>query len=125
MTGLKMFVYGSEFGKGSTLDNSTGQSVEPQLSVFSNKPIIIRDRYAVSGSDTAQIGWVEVAAEDGTSGYLWYLKAEGETRLRFEDYLEMAMIEGELANGAQATAIRGVAAITRFPWNCWCWTNRY
>ena len=111
MTGLKMFVYGSEFGKGSTLDNSTGQSVEPQLSVFSNKPIIIRDRYAVSGSDTAQIGWVEVAAEDGTSGYLWYLKAEGETRLRFEDYLEMAMIEGELANGAQATAIRGVAAL--------------
>ena len=32
------------------------------------------------------------------------LKAEGETRLRFEDYLEMAMIEGELANGAQAIA---------------------
>ena len=56
MTGLKMFVYGSEFGKGSTLDNSTGQSVEPQLSVFSNKPIIIRDRYAVSGSDTTHSG---------------------------------------------------------------------
>ncbi len=93
MTGLKMFVYGSEFGKGSTLDNSTGQSVEPQLSVFSNKPIIIRDRYAVSGSDTAQIGWVEVAAEDGTSGYLWYLQSEHETRQRFEDYLEMSMIE--------------------------------
>ena len=71
-----MFVYGSEFGKGSTLDNCySGQSVEPQLSVFSNKPIIIRDRYAVSGSDTAQIGWVEVATEDGTSGYLWYLKS--------------------------------------------------
>jgi hypothetical protein len=44
----------------------------------------------------AQIGWVEVATEDGTSGYLWYLKAESETRLRFEDYLEMAMVEGEL-----------------------------
>ena len=45
----------------------------------------------------AQIGWVEVAAEDGTSGFLWYLKAEGETRLRFEDYLEMSMVEGQLA----------------------------
>ena len=43
----------------------------------------------------AQIGWVEVATEDGTSGYLWYLKAESETRLRFEDYLEMSLIEGE------------------------------
>ena len=39
----------------------------------------------------AQIGWVEVATEDGTSGYLWYLKAESETRLRFEDHLEMAL----------------------------------
>ena len=45
----------------------------------------------------AQIGWVEVATEDGTSGYLWYLKAESETRLRFEDYLEMSVVEGELA----------------------------
>ena len=110
---LKVFVYGSEFGKGSVgpATGVTGQSIQPQLTTFSNKPIIIRDRYAVSGSDTAQIGWVEVAGEDGTSGYLWYLKAEGETRLRFEDYLEMAMIEGELANGAQATAMRGVAAL--------------
>ena len=114
LTGLKVFVYGSEFEKGSTLANASGQSIEPQLSVFSNKPIIIRNRYAVSGSDTAQIGWVEVASEDGTSGYLWYLKAEGETRLRFEDYLEMSMIEGELANAAQATAIAG-SALLNFP----------
>jgi hypothetical protein len=114
LTGLKVFVYGSEFEKGSTLATASGQSIEPQLSVFSNKPIIIRNRYAVSGSDTAQIGWVEVAAEDGTSGYLWYLKAEGETRLRFEDYLEMAMIEGELANAAAATAIAG-SALLNFP----------
>ena len=45
----------------------------------------------------AQIGWVEVATEDGTSGYLWYLKAESETRLRFEDYLEMSMVESEFS----------------------------
>ena len=116
LTGLKVFVYGSEFGKGSQGPTTgvTGQSIQPQLTTFSNKPIIIRDRYAVSGSDTAQIGWVEVASEDGTSGYLWYLKAEGETRLRFEDYLEMAMIEGELANAAQAGAIAG-SALLNFP----------
>ncbi|GAG95313.1 unnamed protein product, partial [marine sediment metagenome] len=70
-------------------------SVEPVLTQFSNTPLIIRDQYVVSGSDMAQIGWVEVATEDGTSGYLWYLKAESETRLRFEDYLEMAMVESE------------------------------
>jgi hypothetical protein len=59
----------------------------------------------------AQIGWVEVATEDGTGGYLWYLKAESETRLRFEDYLEMGVVEGELATGAAATSVKGTQGL--------------
>ena len=105
-TGIKIFVYGSEYAKGSSTPNNTVSagaadgyiSVDPAFTQFSNSPIIIRNKYVVSGSDTAQIGWVEVATEDGTSGYLWYLKAESETRLRFEDYLEMAVVEGEEAD---------------------------
>ncbi len=93
ITTLKIFVYGSEFAKGTT--DSTLMSVAPQFTQYNNKPIIIKERYEVSGSDMAQIGWVEVATEEGASGYLWYLKAESETRLRFEDYLEMAVVEGE------------------------------
>jgi len=77
-------------------------SVEPQFTQFSNSPIILRNQYVVNGSDMAQIGWVEVATEDGASGYLWYLKAESETRLRFEDYLEMVCVEGELNTAAGA-----------------------
>ena len=100
---LKIFVYGSSYSKGTSMVNggtvAAGTqprvSVEPQLTQFSNSPIILRSQYVVSGSDMAQIGWVEVATEDGTSGYLWYLKAESETRLRFEDYLEMSMVESE------------------------------
>ncbi|MGY8955013.1 MAG: hypothetical protein ACKVK1_02305, partial [Flavobacteriales bacterium] len=46
LAGLKVFVYGSEFAKGSTLGTATGQSIQPVLTTFSNKPIIIRDRYA-------------------------------------------------------------------------------
>ena len=101
---VKVFVYGSAYGKGIKLwgllelvlkSANTRVSVEPQLTQFSNSPIILRSQYVVSGSDMAQIGWVEVATEDGTSGYLWYLKAESETRLRFEDYLEMSMVEAE------------------------------
>ena len=98
----KVFVYGSEFAKGTSgmeTVNTAGAAVaavQPDFKQFNNKPIILKDFYEVSGSDTAQIGWVEVATEDGTSGYLWYLKAESETRLRFEDYMEMAMVEGEL-----------------------------
>jgi hypothetical protein len=103
--GLKIFVYGSDYSKGTTIGAGAGNSaarvsVEPVLTQFSNSPIIIRDQYVVSGSDTAQIGWVNVATEDGTDGYLWYLKAASETRLRFQDYLEMAMVEGELNTNA-------------------------
>ena len=100
---VKIFVYGSEFAKGTPGMNA---AIEPDFTQFSNKPIILKDFYEVSGSDAAQIGWVEVATEDGTSGYMWYLKAESETRLRFEDYLEMSMVEAEKkgANGAAALA---------------------
>ena len=97
---VKVFVYGSEYKKGT---DSTAVSVEPSFTQFSNKPIIIKDKYEVSGSDASQIGWVEVTTEGGDSGYLWYLKGEGETRLRFEDYLEMAVIEGEKATASGNT----------------------
>jgi hypothetical protein len=110
--GLKIFVYGSDYSKGTTIGAGAGNSaarvsIEPVLTQFSNSPIIIRDQYVVSGSDTAQIGWVNVATEDGTDGYLWYLKAESETRLRFEDHLEMAMVEGELNTNAPAGGVIG------------------
>ena len=93
-TDAKVFVYGSEYTKGSS---SAGNSLDASFTTFDNKPIILRDKYNVKGSDVAQIGWVEVTTEAGTSGYLWYLKSEHESRLRFEDYLEMSMVEAEKA----------------------------
>jgi len=114
VAGLKIFVYGSEFQKGTSTSNAPvgvntyaavnnpQVTVTPNFTQFSNSPIILRSTYTINGSDTAQIGWVEVSTEDGTGGYLWYLKAESETRLRFEDYLEMSMVEGELSAGGPA-----------------------
>jgi hypothetical protein len=93
------FVYGSEFQKG--VGGMEG-SLEAQDVFFDVKPIIIKDKYTVSGSDMAQIGWVEVTTENGATGYLWYMKSEHETRLRFEDYLEMAMVEGVPAETSSA-----------------------
>ena len=93
-TDAKVFVYGSEYTKGSS---SAGNSLDASFTTYDNKPIILRDKYNVKGSDVAQIGWVEVTTEAGTSGYLWYLKSEHESRLRFEDYLEMSMVEAEKA----------------------------
>ena len=104
---VSAFVYGSEHRKGT---NGVTESVEASDSIFSNNPIIIKEKYSVSGSDMAQIGWVEVTTENGASGFLWYIKSEHETRLRFEDYLEMSMIEAvpaEAASGAIATASVG------------------
>jgi hypothetical protein len=98
------FVYGSEFKKGT---EGMQESLESVDDIFENSPIIIKDKYAVSGSDMAQIGWVEVTTENGATGYLWYIKSEHETRLRFDDYLEMSMIEAvpaEAGSGAVATA---------------------
>ena len=102
-TDLKIFVYGSEFKKGTADDTLT--SVQPSFTQFSNSPIIIKSKYVVNGSDTAQIGWVEITTEEGADGFLWFLKAESETRLRFEDYLEMAVVEGELATNSALTSL--------------------
>jgi len=105
-----VMVYGSEFKKGT---NGMIESLEADDFIFENKPIILKDKYAVNGSDMAQIGWIEVTTENGASGYLWYMKSEHETRLRFDDYLETAMIEAvpaELNSGAAAELGNGAVA---------------
>jgi hypothetical protein len=99
------FVYGSEFRKGT---EGMVESLEADDLILENSPIIIKDKYAVSGSDMAQIGWVEVTSENGATGYLWYIKSEHETRLRFEDYLELAMIEAVPAESGSGAANQSV-----------------
>ena len=112
---LTILVYGSEFQKGRSYNTSAnvgnnGTSTdqrggnEPQFKSFMNKPIILKDYYEVSGSDASRIGWVEVSAENGQSGYLWYLKAEADTRARFTDYLEMSMLEAKMGGASNAGA---------------------
>ena len=120
--GTTVLVYGSEFGKGMNYVTAAGTNNtsdtrganEPDFKSFTNKPIIMKDYYEVSGSDSSRIGWVEVSAENGQSGYLWYLKAEADTRARFTDYIEMAMLESELNVAASvadgATILAGSTA---------------
>jgi len=120
-SGSVLLVVGSEYGKGQSYSDNTGThnsdrrtALEPTFKSFTNKPIIMKDYYEISGSDSSQIGWVEVTGEEGQNGYLWYLKAEGDTRARFNDYLEMAMLEAEKtvdgsAIGFADKQIRGAA----------------
>ena len=106
---IKFFVYGSDFAKG---DNGLGGGIEAEFKSFTNKPIIIKDEFMISGSDASQIGWVEVSGEAGQSGYLWYLKSSGDTEKRFEDYLEMSMMEAEkkVGSGITGTGSEGLFA---------------
>ena len=106
-----VMIYGSEFTKGT---NGMAESLEADSEIFETSPIILKDKYAVNGSDMAQIGWVEVTTENGATGYLWYLKSEHETRLRFDDYLETAMLEAvpaEATGGALAAGYKGTEGI--------------
>ena len=106
---VTIFIYGSEFNKGTA--GMVG-SLESNDFIFDNKPIILKDTYEVNGSDMAQIGWVEVTTENGATGYLWYLKSEHETRLRFDDYIETSMVEAVPAEAASGAGdfLQGVGA---------------
>lgn len=112
-TAWTLWVYGSEFTKGTSGMSASVQSFD----IFKdNTPIILKDKFTVTGSDMTQIGWVEVTTENGASGYLWYMKAEHETRLRFEDYLEASMLEAvpaETGSGAIALspALKGTKGV--------------
>jgi hypothetical protein len=94
-----VIAYGSEFAKGTS---SFIGKLDPSYATFANSPIILKENYSINGSDTAQIGWIEVTSENGANGYLWYMKSEHENRLRWEDSLEMSMVEGELQKNTGA-----------------------
>jgi len=97
-----LLVVGSHYGKGQSYSDNTGTaaassrtSLEPTFKSYGNQMQIMKDYYAVSGSDSSAVGWVEVSGEEGQNGYLWYLKASGDTRARFTDYMEMTLLEAE------------------------------
>ena len=99
---IKLFVYGSEFGKGS---DTMQESIEPKFLSLTNQPLIIKDHFEINGSDAGQIGWIEVSGESGQGGFLWYLKSQGDTSKRFEDYLEMTMVEAEKSHANADAAV--------------------
>jgi len=105
---VSVLVYGSEYAKGTIGREGANK---PQFKSRTNKPIILKDKYEVSGSDASQIGWVEISGEEGQSGYLWYLKASGDTKARFSDYLEMAMMESVAPTTALTNTATGAGVI--------------
>mgnify|MGYP003664216550 CR=1 FL=1 len=99
-TGIVAFVDGSEFKKGTS---GMQGSLSTDFSILSNKPIIMKDKFEVNGSDVAQISWVQT--DEG--GYLWFLQDQMDTRRRWEDRLELALVNGEKADIGSAAEANG------------------
>lgn len=98
---ITAYAFSNEYRKGT---NGREESLEAQPDIYENSPIIIKDKDTVNGSDATNIGWIEAETESGT-GFLWYLKSRSQTRQRFDDYLEMGMIEGiSYQSGSDAVA---------------------
>jgi len=87
----KLIVVGIEYAKGT--DQPT--SLEPLVDKVYGRTAIFKESFAVSGSDASQIAYVKVNDGAGKSGYVWYIKGEGETRKRFMDYCESSLMFGK------------------------------
>ena len=107
---INVFTYSNEYRKGT---NGREESLEAKPDIFENKPIIIKELDEVNGSDMTQVGWIEVEGENG-SGYLWYLKSRAQSRQRFDDYIEMGMVEGVSYEAGSAAETAGYTGTEGF-----------
>jgi len=99
-TGIKTFINHSEFQKGT---GGMEGSLETDFTILRNKTIIEKDNYLASGSEITQDSWVET----DTGGFVWYLQSELDGRRRFEDRIEMGMLQGEAAEAGAAAGAAG------------------
>jgi hypothetical protein len=88
--GIKFVIIGNEYAKGSDQPSDYLQS---RAEKFTNYTTIIKDSYAVTGTDATNVVWVKVKGPMG-EGYLWYLKGEADTYKRFLNWCEMSMMFG-------------------------------
>lgn len=106
-TGIKTFISHSEFQKGS---GSMDGSLETDFTVLRNKTIIQRDNYLASGSEITQDSWIQT----DNGGFVWYLQSELDGRRRFEDRIEMGLLQGEAAeagSGAESAGFDGAEGV--------------
>ena len=74
---------------------SQPDSLSPLIHEYSNKCMILKESFEVTGSEATNVVYVKVDNEKMGSGYVWYLKGESDTYKRFMDYSEIMMMLGE------------------------------
>jgi len=103
-TDNNLYVFGSEFKKGS--DAGMSEQLKEQFKSYTYTPTIQRDSNKVSGSELADIGWVNTP-----QGLVWFWYGEEKAKLRFTDRTDlvgMLAIPAAVSSGAEAvTGIHG------------------
>lgn len=74
---------------------SQPDGLSPLVHEYSNKCMILKESFEVTGSEATNVVYVKVDNEKMGSGYVWYLKGESDTYKRFLDYSEIMMMLGE------------------------------
>lgn len=88
---IVVFVDANEF-----LKDTKGftESLDTKFENFEASPVIIKEMVKESGSNLAQITWLEVSNESGQTGYVWYFKNFADTEKRYLNALESKLIRG-------------------------------
>lgn len=104
-TALTIFVDSNEYKKKST---GFEGGLDSKFESFEQSPTIIKEYVDESGSNMAQITWLEVTEGEKT-GYIWYFKNYNDTHKRFDNAIESKLIRGKrwagdlLADGYEGT----------------------
>ena len=103
--GDKFIYVGNSFAEGTT----TGTGITPDAITYTNNTMIIKEQYLVTGSEATNQSWIEVQDAEGKTGYLWYLKGERDTFVRFQDATTLALLISEpITNAANITTLDGL-----------------
>lgn len=96
-------IIGNLFAQGSDQGSAY---LESGVTKRTNEFMIMKETYAVSGSQATNIGWVDL----GGGEFKWYLKSEGDTRKRFIDKREMMLLLGQASGVTDITSGEGYFA---------------
>tara|TARA_B100001113_G_C21112290_1_gene623797 strand:+ start:1321 stop:2757 length:1437 start_codon:yes stop_codon:yes gene_type:complete len=101
-------IIGNEWGE----NTSQPDSILPRVHEYSNKCMIIKESFEVSGTEATNVIYFKVDSQHFGSGYLWYLKGEADTYKRFMDYQELMMILGKSVSNANLTVAQTGSSFT-------------
>ena len=94
-TSYEFPIIGNLYAQGSDQPSSF---IESGITKRTNKFMIMKEVYSVTGSQATNIGWINL----GNGDYRWYLKSESDTRQRFMDKREMMMLLGQTIGNSTA-----------------------